>query len=244
MIVERAEGPLDDVEFSGADRAHPTAEVLAALAEAQAIVIGPSNPVASIAPILALPGMRGERSPAPPFRWWRVSPFVGGEVLKGPTRLFCERGDREPNATGLLNDAGLLDGVVAGEAGWWKRTALRGLLMRRTSERRRAVAKATLDFARFLVANRPGTIPLAKVGRPPESANAHPRDPSHQELRRSQPAPVRRPRLGGGWRQALAQAMFSDVLTALGHVPGLEEVAVVSANRLRPWSHTAVACDC
>jgi 2-phospho-L-lactate guanylyltransferase len=37
-------------------------------------------------------------------------------------------------------------------------------------------------------------------------------------------------RLGGGWRQALAQAMFSDVLTALGHVPGLEEVAVVSAN--------------
>jgi 2-phospho-L-lactate/phosphoenolpyruvate guanylyltransferase len=37
-------------------------------------------------------------------------------------------------------------------------------------------------------------------------------------------------RLGGGWRQALAQAMFSDVITALGHVPELEEVAVVTAN--------------
>ena len=45
-----------------------------------------------------------------------VSPFVGGEVLKGPTRLFCEHAGIEASAAGLLDAyAGLLDGLVADE---------------------------------------------------------------------------------------------------------------------------------
>ena len=55
MIRERAEGPVDGVAFDGIEAARPSREVLDALAAARAIVIGPSNPVISIGPILAVP---------------------------------------------------------------------------------------------------------------------------------------------------------------------------------------------
>jgi LPPG:FO 2-phospho-L-lactate transferase len=58
MILGRAEGPVQDVAFDGIDAARPTPEALDAIARARAIVIGPSNPVVSIGPILAVPGMR------------------------------------------------------------------------------------------------------------------------------------------------------------------------------------------
>ena len=58
MIRHRAQGPVEDVEFRGAADAAATPEVLDALAGARAIVIGPSNPVISIGPMLAVPGLR------------------------------------------------------------------------------------------------------------------------------------------------------------------------------------------
>jgi LPPG:FO 2-phospho-L-lactate transferase len=82
MIRERGAGPIEDVEYRGADTASPPPEALAALADADAIVIGPSNPVLSIWPILAVLRIALERSPAPIVA---VSPLVRGEVLKGPT---------------------------------------------------------------------------------------------------------------------------------------------------------------
>lgn len=146
MIVRGAEGPLEDVAFDGIDSARPTPAVLEALAGADAIVIGPSNPVVSIGPILAVPGMRAAaaQSPAPVVA---MSPFVGGEVLKGPTRLFCEHAGIEASAAGLLHAyAGMLDGVVADEpvAGV---AALEVDTLMDTAERRRAVAEKTLEFA-------------------------------------------------------------------------------------------------
>jgi LPPG:FO 2-phospho-L-lactate transferase len=151
MIVERAQGPLDDVEFFGVETARPTPEVLSALADAEAIVIGPSNPIASIAPILALPGMREAiaGSPAPVIA---VSPFVGGEVLKGPTRLFCEHAGIETAAAGLLTAyEGLLDGLVADEEVDGI-AALRTQTLMDTPERRQALARETLEFAGSLAA--------------------------------------------------------------------------------------------
>lgn len=62
-----------------------TPEVLAALAAADAVVIGPSNPVISIDPILAVDGVRAAMAPRPVVA---VSPFVGGKVVKGPTAAF------------------------------------------------------------------------------------------------------------------------------------------------------------
>ena len=116
MIRQRAEGLVEGLEFRGAEQATPTAEVLAAIAGARAIVIGPSNPLASIAPILAVPGIR-EALLAASAPVVAVSPIVGGEVLKGPTAAFMAFAALECSAEGVADFYGeLLDGIVADEA--------------------------------------------------------------------------------------------------------------------------------
>jgi LPPG:FO 2-phospho-L-lactate transferase len=115
MIVDRAQGPVEDVSFEGAARARPSPEALGALAGAEAIVIGPSNPVASIGPVLALPGMR-EAIAAAPAPVVAVSPFVGGRAIKGPTEAFAAWAGLRADAPGVARAyAGLLDGLVADE---------------------------------------------------------------------------------------------------------------------------------
>ena len=149
MIVEGARGPIESVEFEGAEHAHPTEAVLGALREAEVVVIGPSNPVASIAPILAVPAMR-DAVRAAPGPVVAVSPFVGGQVLKGPTLAFCEHAGIEPSAAGLLDAYdGLLDGVVADEAVAEIPTLRTDTLMD-TPETRARLAAQTVDFARSL----------------------------------------------------------------------------------------------
>ena len=116
MIVERAEGPVDAVELRGLERARPSDAVLQTIAEAEAVVIGPSNPVISIGPILGLPGMR-EALRAAPAPVVAVSPFVGGRAVKGPTDAFCEQAGIERSADGIARAyADVLDGLVADEA--------------------------------------------------------------------------------------------------------------------------------
>jgi LPPG:FO 2-phospho-L-lactate transferase len=146
MIVHRAEGPVEGVELRGLERARPTPEVLGVLAEADAIVIGPSNPVISIGPILALPGMREAvaGSPAPVVA---VSPFVGGRAVKGPTEAFCEQAGIELSANGVATAyEGLVEGVVADEKAAGVPALVMDTLMD-APEGRRLVAQQTLDFA-------------------------------------------------------------------------------------------------
>jgi len=115
MIQDRAQGALAGLEIRGAERARPSAEVLEAIGGARAIVIGPSNPLASIAPILAVPTLREAlaNSPAPVVA---VSPIVAGEVLKGPTASFMAYAELECSAAGVASFYGeLLDGIVADE---------------------------------------------------------------------------------------------------------------------------------
>jgi LPPG:FO 2-phospho-L-lactate transferase len=115
MIRQRAEGIVEGLEFRGAEQARPSAEVIAAIERAQAIVIGPSNPLASIAPILAVPGIRDAliAAPAPVLA---VSPIVGGAILKGPTAAFMAFAALECSADGVADFYGeLLDGIVADE---------------------------------------------------------------------------------------------------------------------------------
>jgi LPPG:FO 2-phospho-L-lactate transferase len=149
MIVERAAGPVEAVELDGIERARPTGEALAALADAEAIVIGPSNPVISIGPILALPGMREALagSPAPVVA---VSPFVAGRAVKGPTELFCEQAGIETSATGIARAYGsVLDGVVADEPADGVATLQTDTLMDSPDARAR-VGRETLQFAASL----------------------------------------------------------------------------------------------
>jgi LPPG:FO 2-phospho-L-lactate transferase len=115
MIVEQAAPPVEGVELQGVEQARPTEDVLRALADADLIVIGPSNPVISIGPILALPGMR-EALGAAAAPVVAVSPFVGGRSVKGPTEHFCAWAGIELSAAGVANAyAGVVDGMVADE---------------------------------------------------------------------------------------------------------------------------------
>jgi LPPG:FO 2-phospho-L-lactate transferase len=146
MIVERAEGPVEAVELHGLREARPSDAVLQAIAEADVILIGPSNPVISIGPILALPGMREalRGAPAPVVA---VSPFVGGRSVKGPTEAFCEQAGIEPSAAGVASAyAELIDGIVADEPVEVVPVLLTDTLME-SSEKRERLARQVLDFA-------------------------------------------------------------------------------------------------
>lgn len=80
------------VRFDGAEQARPAPGVLAALADAETVVICPSNPVVSIGPILAVPGLRPALESRRPDVV-AISPIVAGAALKGPAdRLLRELG--------------------------------------------------------------------------------------------------------------------------------------------------------
>ena len=149
MIVERGAAPVEGVELRGIEQARPSAETLGALAEAELIVIGPSNPVISIGPILGLAGMRTalSRAPAPVLA---VSPFVGGRSLKGPTEHFCAWAGIEPSAGGIARAyADVIDAVVADEEVEGLPCLVTDTLLD-TPERRRRLAGEIWSFAKSL----------------------------------------------------------------------------------------------
>jgi LPPG:FO 2-phospho-L-lactate transferase len=116
-FVER--GQRDEVRgvtFEGVDAARPTEAVLNALAGADLLVIGPSNPLVSIGPILAIPGFR-EAWTAAAGRKVAVSPVVAGRALKGPTDRMLASLGHEVSAVGVARlYEGLLDRYVLDEA--------------------------------------------------------------------------------------------------------------------------------
>jgi LPPG:FO 2-phospho-L-lactate transferase len=112
LIVDGGEPGVEGVELDGIEAAEPTPDVLEALAAANAIVIGPSNPVISVGPILAVPGIRDamDAAAAPTLA---VSPFVAGKVVKGPTERFMEAVGRPSTAAGVASlYAGLVDAMI------------------------------------------------------------------------------------------------------------------------------------
>ena len=113
LILQHSEPPLEGVDFRGAAEAHLSPEVEEAIAQADAIVIGPSNPIASIGPMLALPGMRDalSGSDAPVVA---VSPLVGGRSIKGPTEAFLRWAGHPIDDGGIAACyAGIAAGMVA-----------------------------------------------------------------------------------------------------------------------------------
>ena len=149
MIVEGAPPPVEGVELDGVERARPTDDVLAALAEAELIVIGPSNPVISIGPILALPGMR-EALSAAPAPVVAVSPFVDGRSVKGPSEHFCAWAGIETSAAGIASAyADVADAVVADELGGELPELVTDTLMP-DPEAMRQLARKILDFGSSL----------------------------------------------------------------------------------------------
>jgi LPPG:FO 2-phospho-L-lactate transferase len=149
MIRREGAGPVEGVEFRGAEAARATPEALEAIEHARAIVIGPSNPVISIAPILAVPGIR-EAIAAAPAPVVAVSPLVRGHVLKGPTEAFMAYAGHALDADGVADAyAGLLDGLVADDRASGLPTLETDVEMG-DAEARRRVAAETLAFAAAL----------------------------------------------------------------------------------------------
>ena len=146
MIRERAAGPVLGVELDGVDAARPTDAVAEAIAQARVIVIGPSNPVISIGPILAVPGIR-EALTSAPGAVVAVSPLVRGAVLKGPTDAFMQWAGHPLTSEGIAaHYDGLLDGLVADERADSLPTLVTDVEMGDDDARRR-VARETLRFA-------------------------------------------------------------------------------------------------
>jgi LPPG:FO 2-phospho-L-lactate transferase len=112
LVAEHAQASVEEVQVDGIGEARPTPEVLESIEQADTIVIGPSNPVISIGPIVSMRAVREAiiASDAPVVA---VSPYVAGQVVKGPTDLFMHAVGRPSTAAGAASlYEGLLNGMI------------------------------------------------------------------------------------------------------------------------------------
>ena len=151
FVRRRQEPEVRAVRFDG--NARPTPDVLDAIAEADLVVIGPSNPIVSIGPILALPGvvdaLRATRA-----RVMAVSPIVAGRALKGPADRMLDSLGHESSALGVARIyAGTARAFVIDEADAGQAAAIGGETglkvvvlptVMRSDDDRRALAAALL----------------------------------------------------------------------------------------------------
>jgi LPPG:FO 2-phospho-L-lactate transferase len=117
-VRERAAPRVQAVEYAGIENARPSPEVAQAVGAADLVVIGPSNPVVSVWPVLTVLGglVARERTVA-------VTPVVAGAALKGPTVAMMSSLGRDPTSTGIAREYReqaskfVLDAVDAGQQG-------------------------------------------------------------------------------------------------------------------------------
>ncbi len=100
LVRRRAQDIVEDVIFDGVDRANPSPGILEAIQQAQTLIICPSNPIVSIGPILAVPGIRQAviDAEAPCVA---ISPIIGGKPVKGPADKLMEGKGVEVSAKGV-----------------------------------------------------------------------------------------------------------------------------------------------
>jgi len=152
----RHEPAVLEVALDGAEEARMTPEIEGAVVDADAIVICPSNPLVSIGPILAVPGIRGAigESRRGGTRVAAVSPIVGGRALRGPAdRMLATLGE-EVSALGVarryvgLVDAFVMDQADAALARDVERLGMRAIVTRSVmtdDASRAALARVVLD---------------------------------------------------------------------------------------------------
>jgi LPPG:FO 2-phospho-L-lactate transferase len=105
FVKERSAPEVVGVYFAGAEKSRPAPGVLNAVQAAEAIIVCPSNPVTSIGPILAVPGIRAalENSEAPIIG---VSPIVGKVAISGPAHRLMKACGLESSPLGLARAYG------------------------------------------------------------------------------------------------------------------------------------------
>jgi LPPG:FO 2-phospho-L-lactate transferase len=162
FVGRRQSDDVLGVTFAGIEQATAHADALAAIREAAAVVIAPSNPIVSVAPILATPGMReGLVDASVPVV--AVSPIVGGRALRGPAAQMLATLGHEVSVLGVAQlYAGLIDGLVIDEVDRelapavelvGARVLVTETVMGDEADRRRLAAEV-LDFAASLARER------------------------------------------------------------------------------------------
>lgn len=110
-VAKNGDPAVESVEFRGADTAGLTAPVRAALQDP--VVLGPSNPITSIGPMLAIEGFESALASTPVVA---VSPFVEDTVFSGPAATLMAAAGYEPSTAGVANAYPFVDGFVLDEA--------------------------------------------------------------------------------------------------------------------------------
>ena len=112
FVRRRYEPPVEEVRYEGADKAMPSPEAVAAILSATTIILAPSNPIASIGPMLAVSGLRQALAQASGMRI-AVSPLIGGEAVKGPTVPMMQAAGLAISPVGVSQAyEGLIDAMV------------------------------------------------------------------------------------------------------------------------------------
>lgn len=132
--------------------ASPTPEALAALESADAIIICPSNPLLSLAPILALAGLR-EKLASRKVPCVAVSPLIGGRAVKGPAdKLMAELGYEASNDGIYQFYTGLIDGLVVNKGERLGQGAYHEAdILMQTPQDRQRLARDVLDYVEKLL---------------------------------------------------------------------------------------------
>ena len=153
-VTRRAEPIVKGIQFRGVGAARPAPGVLEAIREADRIIICPSNPLISIGPILAVPGV-GEQLRARREDVFAVCPIVGGKSLKGPSDKMLTQLGYEATALGVAKLYADLTGTfVIDPADKAQARAIGALGMKavvlpaimKTDAQKRKLARALLDL--------------------------------------------------------------------------------------------------
>jgi LPPG:FO 2-phospho-L-lactate transferase len=155
LVGRRAADPVRAVRFEGVPGARPAPGVLAALEDADVIVLAPSNPFVSLDPILAVEGLR-DAVAARRERVVAITPMIGARAVKGPLAGMLETLGHEIGAVGVARVvAPLAAGFVLDDADRERAPDVRSLGMSvacvptlmRDPESSAAVARAALALA-------------------------------------------------------------------------------------------------
>lgn len=100
FVKERWTPEVLAVDFAGAAQSRPAPGVLEAIRDAEGIIVCPSNPITSLGPILAVPGLRAALKETA-ARIIAVSPMIGTRAISGPAHKLMLASGREPSASGV-----------------------------------------------------------------------------------------------------------------------------------------------
>jgi LPPG:FO 2-phospho-L-lactate transferase len=155
FVRRRTRDAVRGVRFRGAEKSRPAAGVLNAIAQADAVIFCPSNPIISIGPILAVPGIRQalERRKGPTVA---ISPIVGGRALKGPAAGMMRSLKMSVSALGVAQfyrgivNAFVLDKVDEAQAAKIEALGMRAIVtdtIMTGLSKKKSLARAVMKFS-------------------------------------------------------------------------------------------------